>query len=174
MERLIQGVLLHVSDDGGISNNTVGKLCSQICSRRFQGVFSADKIPVRKLRRLGDFVVVVNLGRSTNVRGHFVTLSKRSKDDYIEYMDSFALPCFQPEVVSFVEACSGGDGKAKCLITKRVQAVSSVACGLYATLFAAYKDREEEMDFDLRFSTTDLDRNDDRCLDYLRRIVNDM
>ena len=173
MNRLLKRVRFNVRAKVGMSNEAVEHLCSQLCTKRFQGVFSADRIPTRRLSKLGDFVIVVNLGKSDMPVGHFVALSKRSMDNYVEYMDSFALPCFQPDVKKFVAACSS-DKTARCTVKKRVQSMNSAYCGLYAALFAAYKDREEEMDFELKFNKRELTGNDNRCVDYLRRIIKEM
>lgn len=177
MERFIRRVRANVRVGVGMSNDAVEQLCRQICSSRFQGVFSADKIPVARLARMGDFVIVVNLGRSDMPVGHFVTLSKRERDSYVGYMDSFALPCFQPDVKKFVKICAGSGSALmsdaiRYGVRRRVQSPKSAHCGLYATLFAAYVDREPE--FEMAFKLRNLAGNDERCVRYLRRIISEM
>ena len=169
LDRLLKRVRANVWAHVGMSNEAVEELCDRVCSEKFQGLYPADAIPVDRLRGLEEFVIVVNTATSGETMGHFVTLSRESGQDHVEYMDSFARPCSQPDVRSFVAALGVGEGEARCVVRRRVQASSSVYCGLYATLFAAYKDRRPE--FELLFSPTDLAGNDERCVRYLRRII---
>ena len=168
VDRLLRRVREHVMPEAGMTNESVEELCEQICSPRFRGLYPADKIPAEELSRLREFVIIVNTATSEQLNGHFVTLSREAGADHVEYMDSLAQPCTQPDVRSFVSAL-GGEGEARCTVRRRVQASWSVHCGLYAILFAAYKDRKPG--FQLLFSPTDLAGNDERCVRYLRRIV---
>lgn len=170
MDRLLRRVRSNVKANVGMSNDAVEGLCRQLCSDSFMGVYSADKIPSNKLAKLDNFIIVVNLGTSDMPVGHFVTLSADPSDkSVVSYMDSFALPCFQPHVRDFVRKC----GREVRLANKRrIQAVSSVYCGLYASLFAVYQDRKP--DFELEFSRKDYESNDDRCVKYLRKIIREM
>ena len=169
VHRLISRVRDNVKAHVGMSNEAVEELCRQVCSHKFQGLFSADRIPSDRLKQLEEFVIVVNTATSDEPLGHFVTLSRAYGSSYVEYMDSFAKPCTQPDVRAFVRSLGLREGEVRSTVKRRVQAASSVYCGLYATLFAAYKDREPG--FELLFSPTDLTGNDERCVRYLRRII---
>lgn len=164
----MKGVKANVKRGVGVSNDLVRELCTSICSSRFKGVYSADLIPTSRLLDSdddGDFVIVVNLATSDRPLGHFVTIGVNSKQ--VDYMDPYGLPyTYQKDVTRFIKRCK------RTVMDRRqkVQSLNSVFCGLYATLFAAYWDRRPE--FPLDFSSEDYDSNDEKCVRYLKKIVN--
>ncbi len=163
-ELLIDRIHSNVNQGMGMSNDLVEKLCYREASNTFRGVYSADKIPTT-LASCPRFIIVVNLGRSNQYMGHFVTVCGES--DKIKYFDSYALPCVQPDVVRFLQSCR----RPLITLTRRIQGWSSMYCGLYSMMFTLYEDKKP--DFELLFSSTDYDDNDGKCVRYIRKLIHD-
>lgn len=161
-ELLIDRVNKNVKEGLGISNDLLDKLCRRESSDSFKGVFSADKIPTR-LTACPKFIIVVNLGRSNQQEGHFVCIC--GDPDRMYYFDSYALPCFQPDVNKFIKACR----RPLITLTNRIQGWKSMYCGLYSMMFVLYHDKKP--DFELIFSKTDFEENDSKCVRYIRKLI---
>lgn len=169
INKIIKRVGENVKKGKGISNITINRLCSRLCSNDFKGVFSADCIPINDLIKLKKFIIIVNLGKTKNITnislpiGHFVTICADS--NYIRYIDSYGLPCFQPDVFQFLNLCKREIRSNK----HQIQEWNSTYCGLFAILFAYYYDTKP--DFDLVFSKTNLSNNDEKCIYYLEKMI---
>ncbi len=163
-ERLVDRVNANVQEGLGMSNTLVEKLCRRETSDNFKGVFSADKIP-GYLAACPLFIIVVNLGRSGQQEGHYVTLC--GEPNNIKYLDSYALPCLQPDVNRFLHACR----RPLITLTRRIQGWDSMYCGLYSTMFTLYQDKKP--DFELLFSSSNFKENDSKCVRYIRKLIHD-
>lgn len=157
----------HVSKEKGLTNAIIHRFCTLSCSSDFKGVYAADKIP-RKLAGVGNFIIVVNLGEVTDIRGslpvgHFVTIVTRP--GHILYIDPYGTPCNQPRVLRFLELC----GRRVVQNVKQIQDFTSNWCGMYAILFANYFDRKKPP-MKMRFGSKNLKRNDYMCSVYLQKL----
>lgn len=159
---LVDRINANVKEGLGMSNGLLERLCRRETTQDFKGVFSADQIPTR-LSACSKFIIVVNLGRSNQQDGHFVAIC--GDPDRMYYFDSYALPCFQPDVNKFIRECR----RPIISLTKRIQGFKSVYCGFYAMMFALYHDKKP--DFELLFSESDFNANDDTCVRYLRKLI---
>lgn len=160
-ERLRSGLASHVKKGVGMSNTLLARFCTMTCGDDFSGVFSADRIPPRLAAR-NNFLVVVNLARSGEVEGHFVTVAANQSE--VLYLDPYAMPCYVGEVVEFLARC----GRPVRALPHQIQDFNSVRCAMYALLFCLYLHLDRP--FKLRFNTVRLVENDKKCKDYLRRL----
>ena len=157
----------HVIPRLGITNELLYRLCKQLLSKDFYGVFSADDIP-NNLAAYNSFIIIVNIATKKSTRaGHFVTIVGNSST--INYIDSYGLPCLQPHIKSFLALCY----RKICYNTRQIQSFNSKYCGLYALLFACYFDKEnnEGNDFQLLFHNNRLKQNDKLCSTYLTQMI---
>ena len=168
---VVAGVREHVRSGSGVTNTLVNRFCREICSSDFQGVFSADCIPLRLAAR-PRFIIVVNLGKRKGVEGelpvgHFVTIA--ASPSTVTYIDPFGFPCVQRDINTFLHLC----GRRVYTNLRQIQHFNSVYCGFFAILFASYLDRRHHAKkkiFQLRFKDTNLYQNDKLCMKYLQRI----
>lgn len=87
----------------------------------------------------------------------------------VTYVDSYGLPCFQPDVLAFLAACR----RPVRFNLRQIQAAESKACGFFALLYILYIG--QRLNFKIRFarSSSRLASNDGKCFGYLRKILND-
>lgn len=167
MNDLSRRVRSNVTKEKGMSNQTVARFCRSLCGDDFKGVYSADYIPTRLAAR-GRFIIVINLGvrrgrRGPLPMGHFVTVS--ADPSKVFYIDSYGLPNVEPHVTRFLQRCR----RPVEFNLRPIQDLNSVYCGLFATLFAVYLDKQP--DFKLIFKKQNLRENDKLCVRYLRRLI---
>lgn len=159
----------HVSKGKGISNVLLERLCKKMCSKRFKGVFAANKVP-RLLAGLSRFTVIVNLGEVDGGReklpvGHFVCIA--AEPDRVAYIDPYGMPCMQPKVLSFLK-----DTRRPLWENDRqIQHFDSPYCGLYAVLFTVYFDKEAYEWMRLKFNKRDLMANDKKCVEFIEKLI---
>lgn len=168
LRQLGNRVRVHVSPERGITNDFVARYCKKLCNDDFLGVYSADCLPVRFARH-HRFTTIVNLGEVKGVRGslpvgHFVTLV--GSPGKVRYIDPYGLPVVQRHVKHFLEQTA----RPVTANTTQIQDFASIACGLYAILFAKYFE-EEPAKFKLNFLKRDLKKNDKLCVEYIRRFL---
>lgn len=157
----------HAKAGKGISNRFIERFCARVCSSDFRGVFSADYIP-RGLAGLGRFIIIVNLGRRRGVRtalppGHFVTLVATPAK--LLYLDSYALPCHQQDVLRFLHACR----RPVSALERQLQPFDTVFCGFYAIMFAMYHDQRRA--FPLGFGRRRLEGNDAKAVQNIKTML---
>lgn len=159
----------------GMTNDIVYNLCKAIASSSFKGVFSADGIP-STLTSQPRFVIIVNLGRRFASRqgpaiplGHFVTIAA-VEPGKIFYLDSFGLPCWQPDVTRFLKAT----GRRVVWTMRQMQDFGSKFCGVYAMLFALSFDGRPPT-FKMTFHRKEalLRKNDKLCSQYLLQLIDE-
>lgn len=165
---LADRVRVHVGPKKGVSNAFLRRMAALARTRHFAGVFAADCIPPRLAGR-PRFTFIVNLGRKRLPDrnrplpvGHFVVVA--GYPGRVLYVDSYGLPCAQPDVLAFVNSCRRPVG----FNLRQVQDFGSVHCGYYALLYALYLDGDYK--FPLRFNRKQLRANDSRCVNHLRKI----
>lgn len=164
---LMRGLQRQTGGGRGLTNTVVARLARLFdVGKRFWGVYPADCLP-RSMAAEPHFAAVVNLGRwktgSERSRvGHFVAVVGRPRKVF--YVDSYGLPCTQPDVLRFLAGCQRPVEYCK----RAVQSFDSKACGLYALLFSLYL--YYDLDFALRFRRSDLEKNDKKMIKYLKRI----
>lgn len=180
-EEVRRRLRIHAPRGRGMSNELVDRLCRVCCSEEYRGTYSADCIPAG-LATLGHFIIVANLGTRKNhlfgplPAGHFVTIGATPSAVY--YLDPYGMPCMQADVSRFLShCCSLRTSRRKGSRNMRqVQHLTSVSCGLFATLFAKTLDRAWERRESpavafrrLKFHTRaeDLKKNDALCKYYL-------
>lgn len=171
LDRMSRRARVHVTSNGGLTNEWVNNFCKTACYSGFYGVYSADYIPPRlHVRRT--FIIIVNLGQRRGVRGempvgHFVTIS--GEPDRVTYIDPYGLPCEQVHVRRFLNQCR----RPIVYNSRQIQDFNSVYCGMYAILFTLYIGKRFGVRslFQMRFFRADLLRNDDLCVKYIRRLL---
>ena len=176
LEELEARVSQHVRAGKGISNRVLQRFCSNVCTKKFAGVYSADRLP-GELTARGSFIAVVNLGKRRGVGGrpdpgHFVTIvGERGR---LWYLDPYGLPVFQPHVLQFLDL-----RRRRWTVienTKQIQDADSYYCGLYAILFSMYYDlprrqRGKVVRFEWHKRRKDLKKNDALCVKYIRELL---
>lgn len=175
IRQIIKGVKSHTDHSAGISNVLINRFARSLCSRDFQGVYSADTIPEIMLTNRPRFIIIVNLGErkgyDSNIPvGHFVCIC--ADTSRIQYIDPYGLPCIQPKVLNFLKHCH----RPIIMNKRQIQDLSSVYCGFFALLFAMYMDRGlsvEKPKFRLKFHKRkrELKKNDVLCISYIRKLI---
>jgi hypothetical protein len=181
LKELTQAVDSHVKHSIGTSNKFIENFAFDLCSPYFVGVFAANRIPRRELKDRERFIIIVNLGekkraskgesRAQSPVGHFVVVCAEKKR--IQYWDPYALPCLQPKVLDFIRR----SGRQRTETNKlQIQDFNSVYCGFFCLMYAGYQARcmiGKPPRFKLRFykSVQNLKRNDTKCVDYLKKLV---
>jgi len=183
LKELVRAVDSHVKYSIGTSNKFIENFAFDLCLPFFVGVFAANRIPRRELKGRERFIVIVNLGekksrapsmgrsRAEPPVGHFVVVC--AERERIQYWDPFALPCLQPKVLDFLRRSGRRDMETN---RTQIQDFKSVYCGFYCLLYAGYQARcmvGKPPRFKLRFykSVQKLKRNDEKCMRYLRKLV---
>lgn len=151
----------HVDKSFGMTNKSVDKLASALCSNYYRGLHMFDKVSALNLSSKSPWTIIVN------VKKHFVTIHMRKQ--YIFYIDSFGLPCIIDDVCLFLKKFRRDVFYNK----KRIQAVDSMHCGLYALLFALYFDQAniERSRIRLQFNKKAGPDNDRLCVSYLSALI---
>ena len=112
-----------------LTNLYISDVLSKV-SPNFQGVYSSDTIPVKKLRRLKNFCIVVNLSKINQPGTHFVAVLKLGSKAVI-YFDPYGLPCFVQDICKFMKSL-----KVPIVDKKiKLQHDQSVYCGFFTILF---------------------------------------
>lgn len=166
---IAQTINTHAGKKKGMTNDVIEMLCKNAGGSHFGGVFTADSLPFH-LASQPRFIIVVNLGRRRGAFavGHFVTIAA-VEPNKIYYLDSFGLPCWQPNVTRFLKAC----GRKIVWNMRQIQSFESKFCGMYASLFASCLDGSPPS-FEMKFfrKKSMLMKNDALCSRYFLRILN--
>lgn len=172
VKRLLGGIKIHLTS-GGMTATLLDRLSKRLISQRnlcnFYGVFQGSQIPPH-LCSQGRFSFICYLKKWGNGKdispqkgqGHFVCIY--ATPTCIWYIDPYGLPCIQHSVLTFLKNCQRD---VRCT-TKQIQHKNSTFCGLYALLFTLYLATRPK--FKLRFYKKSLQKNDDRCILFLRKI----
>ena len=176
-DKVVRILQRHVDSTSGITNTMLNNFCALICENgsspsKYMGVFAADEIPISMLREESDFNIVINLTTrasgaidSHNLRlGHFVTIHVRP--DFVLYIDPIGLPCIQLETQHFLTSMK----KPVFSNEKKIQSLSSPYCAMYAILYTCYFN-EPRPNFRIEFADNAKKSNDQKCVNYLRRVV---
>jgi hypothetical protein len=167
--RLVAGrVREHVVPGLGVSNDTLDRFCREVCTDSFRGVFATDTIPTVELAGRARFLIIVNLGRARRGEdGHFVAVC--GYPGSIMYLDPFGRdpPEDARELRRFLYMCR----RPVYCNSEQIQDRASAHCGLFAVLFVWHVDAG--CPFKLRFnkSPRSLLANDDKCVEYLRKMT---
>jgi len=171
LSRLLRHTRANVHPRQGITARLIAGFARQLCPNHFRGLFDIGRLPVRRLAASRRFTVIINLGI------HFVVV--HATPDTVVYVDPLGDPCQAARARGLVVRCA----RPRALWNaKPIQSRQSVACGLYALLFARCFDTPvDEWPFDasselpLRFSRVRSRsggrRNDARCVRYLKRFI---
>lgn len=168
IQNLAENLKTAVKEDAkaekGATNRSVDFFLSNIAPNYYKGTFAADTISYDLVNSI--YSIVVNLQPSVQINqfqsGHFVAIV--AKKNYILYLDPFALPCIQNDVVLFLKS----DLRPIYFNTTRIQDFFSVFCPMYCILFVTYFDSERE--WKMRFETN-LKKNEKICVRYLNKIL---
>ena len=164
----------HVTPDRGITNSFLTDLASHLSLSSFRGVFAADEIPRKLIREERPFSIIVNLAKRRpsssspfSNTGHFVCL--RVEENFVLYIDSFAMGCWQENVCRFL----GEMNVPVFSNTTLIQHPKSMYCGLFAMLFCLLFDMQEKGLKTTRFNfdSKNLKRNDSLCISYFKDMI---
>jgi hypothetical protein len=147
---------------GGISNHFIEHVLKTYCID-FYGVFSANTIPVKLLKR-EKFSIVCNFSKATEPGSHFVTII--ALPNRVLYLDSLGLPCAVSEISTFLLRLK----KPVFHNRQQIQDGASKFCGFYCILFVLYFDGKKPS-FNLSFVTGKLLANDNLCITYIKRLL---
>jgi len=154
-----------------VTNGFLHSILTKTCPARFYGgVFAADEIKRFHLSVGGarkGFIVNLNPRRKKE-GGHFVCII--SEKHSLLYLDPVGLPCLVKNLSEELKQ----SGKQVFFNSQQIQAVNSKACGLFSILFLLYFSAGENgMDFKMEFDTKQKLKNDQLCLNYLKKIVDE-
>ena len=102
----------------------------------FQGVFSVNEIPTRKLKMLKYWAIIVNLDKTNEPGSHFVALT-RNEDGRFFFFDSLNLnPSVLPKsLMDFIDTISSDTEDFVWTLNSDIQAIDSTACGYFCIFF---------------------------------------
>ena len=125
---------------------------------RFNGVFSRDNLPKKKIK---DGAYIINLDEYADVGTHWIALFCEKNE--IVYFDSFGVEHIPEEIKEFI-----GNKNAKANIF-RVQANNSVMCGYFCIGFIDFMLAGKKLtDFTNLCSLYGFDKNDSIILCYFK------
>jgi hypothetical protein len=149
------------SSEKGVSNIYLDEVLFQV-SKTYRGCFASDCIP-KHLTKEDDFSLICNLSKRSDKGSHFVSIVSTNNKMY--YLDPLGLPCFVDGIANFLRACN----KPVLVNETQVQDVDSYFCGFFCMLFVIAFDHK--CFWQLRFFKSDLKRNDDLCITYIKEIL---
>ena len=156
----------HFNQDG-VTNHFIDDFLSRICSDKYKGTFAIDTIPLWLAHENYAFFVVNLNPHFIRNNGHFVTII--TYPDGCLYIDSFGIgPPKQ------LEQFFGETKKRVSVNMQQVQTPSSNYCGLYCCLFILFFDRcfsSSPPNFTVKFFDRNLSKNDQKCVNYLKRLI---
>jgi len=158
----------------GITVRLIAGFARQLCPNLYRGLFDVRRIPSRRrLAATPRFTVILKID------SHFVVV--HATPDTLIYADPLGEPCQDARARGFIVDCA----RPRVLFNEKpIQSQRSVACGLYALLFARCFDSPVSewpfragSELPLRFRRVSRHpdgadrRNDVRCARYLRRFI---
>jgi hypothetical protein len=146
---------------GGITNKYIESILLEQCSDNFKGVFSSDNVP-HHLAATNQFSIICNLSKENEKGSHFISII--AFEDYVFYIDSFGLPCYESSLKKFLSKTS----RPIFFNTVQIQDFSSNFCGFYCMLFVLYFNArvKKKMTF-----SNNLSLNDSICVNYIKTLV---
>lgn len=148
--------------EAGLTNVYIDSILFKYCPQFYRGTFSCDTIP-SKLSHVSTYGIIVNHSKESAQGSHFVSII--SFPTYVLYLDSYALPCMNTDICSFLV----GLNKSVFYNTTRLQDVSSNHCGFYAMYFVLYFSHKNNVK--AKFRSDDLLKNDDLCTQYICELI---
>lgn len=103
--------------------------------RVFCGVYPRDRLPRRIPKRPAAYVI--NTDPHNKPGEHWLALFFDRRGG-VEYFDSYGFPPWHPEIKTFIAENSQ---KQAIVNTRPIQALQSIACGLYAVYFIIMRSR---------------------------------
>lgn len=180
-----------VERGGGVSNHFLQDMLQMFCSD-FEGVYSCDQIPVRRLVKLKRYSIVCNLSPAKHPGSHFVSVTV-GDNGVVTLCDPLILPPqISPEICNFlVAACLGAErvwgrgrkgvrkrmGEIRMVPAKAVQHARSKFCGFFAMAYVMHFDsnvrgkRVGGLKFQPVTKDSPTNINQDLCLDYILRMM---
>lgn len=167
-------VSLHANPHLGLTNVLLNSICKSFCPTHYVGLYSPEKIPVSRLRKLSKFTFIILLSGAPT--GHYVLV--HASPSTIYYIDPYGLPCFDGKVLKFLYSSSGKKKEKKkkkraVLINKRqIQHEKSVYCGMYVVLYSVYFDSSlRQSKVNIKFHQNPSLANDKLCIQYINSML---
>lgn len=166
----------HINKDG-LSNQMVAEVMNEFLHssrlgkegrKRFFGVHPWDSLPNAdvfkqiSLRPKETFTLIVNIG------GHFTSLVIKEK--HVIYIDSFAGQFIPAEVRKLLARLEQTGGRKIYRNVNQIQSYTSTHCGLYSVLFCVWYLLDPQDRIKIQFYPTQLEKNDELCVQYLKEI----
>jgi hypothetical protein len=146
--------------DGGLTNIYIESVLSERCIN-FKGVFSCDNIP-QHFAKLDQFSIICNFAKENETGSHFVSII--AFKEYVLYIDSFGIPCFNPSLQLFLSKTL----RPIMFNTIQIQDFTSNFCGFYCILFVLHFNAQVRTK--MTFSNN-LPENDAICLKYIKTLL---
>lgn len=145
----------------GLSNIYLDAVLFKFCHNFFYGTFSSNTIP-KELAQLSQFSIIVNLSKDFEIGSHYVCLV--SFPTHLLYLDSYALPCTNDDICSFLLDLN----KLVLYNSKRIQHATSNFCGFYAMFWVLYFSHKNSIKANF---SSDLITNDKLCVQYICQLL---
>jgi len=152
---------------GGISNIYIENVFRQLPVKYWNGVYSADTIPIELANQ--DFSIIVNFSNYNEPGTHFITLTQIKGQMFL--FDSLATPyVYLPRQLQNIMNEKNGT----YLLRHPIQDILSQFCGFYCiyfTLYLSLPPHVMETYSPNLFSIVNLKSNDDLCIQMIKHMI---
>lgn len=145
----------------GLTNVYIDSILFKYCPNFFRGTFSCNTIP-KELAQLSKFSIIINLSKDFEIGSHYVCLV--SFPTHVLYLDSYALPCTNNDICSFLLDLN----KTVLYNEKRIQHAMSNFCGFYCIFWVLYFSHKNAIKANF---SSDLMSNDNLCIQYICQLL---
>lgn len=149
----------------GLSNFFVQDFLKLCDVKYFSGVYSINFIPAEEFTKKQS-CFVLNLAHSSMLNGHFVVIFIRESSIY--YLDPFGFPVSNQDIYKLAEK----NRKTIYFSNEQIQDFQSVYCGFFCIFFILNITKKHNVKIDFYKNVNDLHKNDKKCLQYIRKLIN--
>lgn len=153
-------------DEAGLTNIYIESVLQKCTLQRYEGYYSCDNIPLKRLSKLNFFNIICNLDKSDGPGTHFVSII--ANKTRILYIDPLGNDCTNKFVRKFLNIIAKTTNRKISINTFSIQHSHSYFCGFYAILFMLKYDRSNPVK--IKF-TINKWTNDEICIKYIKYFI---